>query len=306
MKLLSSDLIIITRGKIIMKILLSLVFEGVIVVGMERFTHLGRPIDLTYPTNRWIVVIVASTLITVAGWGLLAQRLLLNDALLQGAEFAGAVFLAWALGRETDPDAEIMAFFVIPPTILLVSWLGKPAFDLLFLTLLLMRVVNRTIGLVAKPGDVVLVLALTIWVAHDGAWYIVLCTAMAFALDGSLIQPHPSHRWVAILLAVVSLFLFITTGWLYNPILPTSLLWLVCAGVLGPMAMLLYTPKIQSKSDHGGPIHLQRLQASWLLALLLAIVSACFGAQGLATLSPVWSVLIVAGIYRLALRTRTL
>jgi len=240
---------------------------------MERFTHLGRPIDLTYPTNRWIVVIVASTLITVAGWGLLAQRLLLSDALLQGAEFAGAVFLAWALGRETDPDAEIMAFFVIPPTILLVSWLGKPAFDLLFLTLLLMRVVNRTIGLVGKPGDVILVLVLT--------------------------------AWVAILLAVISLFLFITSGWLYNPILPTSLLWLVFAGVFGTMAMLSYTPKIQSKSDHGGPIHLQRLQASWLLALLLAIVSACFGFQGLATLSPVWSVLIVAGIYRLALRTRT-
>ena len=283
-----------------------MVFEGVKIVNIQQFTHLGRPIDLTYPTNRAIAIISVSTFIAVAVCGLLTQSLLLKDALFQAAELAGAIFLSWALARETDPDGEILAFYSIPPTILLGYWLGRPAFDLLFLTLLLMRIVNRTVGMVAKPFDVLLVLVLTALVAHDGAWYIVLCTAMAFALDSYLVQPHPSHKWVALLVGIAALVLFLTKDGLIIPKLPVSLWWLVFAGILGTMAMLLFTPEIRSKSDHGGPIYLQRLQASWLLALLLAIFTVCLSPQGFVALAPFWSVLIVAGIDRLVLWTMTL
>ena len=268
---------------------------------MEQFTHLGRPVDLTYPTNQAIVVISVSTLIIATMRGILTHSLLLTDGLLQGAQLGGAVFLAWAIARETDPDGEILAFFVIPPTLLLIYWLGPPDFGLLFLLLLIMRVVNRTIGLTAKPVDVLVLLLLTYWLAYDGAWYITFCVAIAFALDSFMVQPHPSHRWVAILLAIGTMVLFYTTEGLYNPTLSAFSLWLVIAGILGTIAMLLFTPQIQSKSDNGRLIHLQRLQATWLLTLLLALLTVCFNSNGFTTLSPVWAVLIVLGTYRFVL-----
>lgn len=274
-----------------------------LIVDMQRFTHLGRPVDITYPTNRAIAAISLSVLIGVGIWGLFAQGLLLSDVLLQGMGFAGAVFLTWALGREFDPDGEMYAFFPIPLTILLVYWLGQPDFTLLFLCLLLMRVVNRTIGLAAKPGDVFFVLVIMTWSARDGAWYIVLCTAVAFALDSFLVQSHRSHSWVAMLVGVAAILLFLKKGWLFSfSSLSALLLWMVVGGVLGVSAMLLFISEIRSQSDHSGPIYLQRLQASWLLALLLALLTVCLHPQGFAAIAPIWSVFIVIGGYRLQLK----
>ena len=270
---------------------------------MQRFTHLGRPVDITYPTNRAIVVISFSVLIGVGIWGLLAQRLLLSVALLQGLGFAGAVFLTWALGREFDPDGEKHAFFPIPFTILLVYWLGQPDFVLLFLSLLLMRVVNRTIGLVAKPGDVFFILVIMTWSARDGDWYIVICTAVAFALDSFLIQSHRRHRWVAILVGFAAIFLFFEKGSLFSfSSLSAVSLWMVVGGVLGVSVMLLFISEIRSQSDYIGPIYLQRVQASWVLTLLLALLTVYLHPQGVAAIAPIWSVFIVIGGFHLYLK----
>lgn len=269
---------------------------------MQRFTHLGRPVDLTYSTNRAIVVISLSVLIGVGIWDMLAQGLLLSDALVEGVGCAGAVFLTWVLGREFDPDGEMFAFFPIPLTILLVYRLGQPDFSLLFLCLLLMRIVNRTIGLAAKPGDVLFVLVIMTWTARDGAWYTVLCTAVAFALDSFLVQSYRSHRWVAVIVGVAASLLFLTKGGVYNLKLSDFLLWMVLSGVLGVSAMLLFISEIRSRSDHRGPIYLQRLQASWLLVLLFALLTVCLHPQGFVAITPVWSIFIVIGGYRLLLR----
>jgi len=116
-------------------------------------------------------------------------------ALMQGGQLAGVVFLTWALGREVDPDANHVAFLAIVPAIVLTVLVGTPDFSLLFLALLLLRVVNRSIGRPAKLVDSLLVLGLASWLARSGAWYGLVSAAVAFLLDSVLVNPLPRHRW---------------------------------------------------------------------------------------------------------------
>jgi len=164
-----------------------------------------------------------------------------------------------------------------------------------------MRIVNRTIGLAPTPGDVLLVVVLMVWVSRGGEWYIVFCTAMAFVFVAFLVRSHPSHKWITRMSGVAAILLYLTKEWLYNPELSAFLVWMVLCGILGVTAMFLFTPEIRSLSDHNSPIYLQRVQASWLLALLLAILTVCLHAQGFAAMAPLWSVFIVVGGYRLLL-----
>ncbi|WP_319402028.1 hypothetical protein [uncultured Anaeromusa sp.] len=164
-------------------------------MGMERFTHLGRPVDLAYPTNAAIAILSVATMIVVSLWHLiyLASEFIL--ALIQGGQIGGVVFLTWALGREVDPDANVVAFLAIVPALVLSVLVGVPDFSLLFLALLLFRVVNRSIGLPAKRSDSLLVLVLASWLAWSGAWYGLVCSTVAFLLDSILVNPLPRHRW---------------------------------------------------------------------------------------------------------------
>ena len=187
-------------------------------MGMERFTHLGRPVDPAYPTNAAIAALSVATLIAVSLWQLLYRDSGFMSALIQGGQLAGVVFLTWALGREVDPDANSVAFLAIAPAVVLSVLVGVPDFSLLFLALLLLRVVNRSIGLPAKRSDSLLVLALASWLGLNGAWYGLLCTAVAFLLDSVLVNPLPRHRWFGLAASVAALasqprFLEVSQAW---------------------------------------------------------------------------------------------
>ena len=111
-------------------------------------TTLGRPVDPRYPTN--LAVVVLSPVVVVAGT---IYRLVSGYALLEGVLWgigAGlAVFLAWALGRELDPDHDLSAFVGAGLTVFGLLLTGLPSLLVLFWLLLALRVVNRSTGLPA-------------------------------------------------------------------------------------------------------------------------------------------------------------
>ncbi len=269
-------------------------------MGMERFTHLGRPVDMAYPTNVAIAVLSVATLIVVSLWQMLYLDNGFMVALLQGGQLAGVVFLTWALGREVDPDANIVAFLAIAPAVVLSILVGAPDFSLLFLALLLLRVVNRSLGLPAKLSDSLLVLAFASWLAWSGAWYGLMCTAAAFLLDSVLVNPLPRHRWFGLAAAVGGM-------WSQSRILGDSQSWpgfvagMVAAGGIGLLLLLLFTPSPRSVGDLLPiPVNWKRLQASRIIGFVLALFAVrSEGMQGLAQLSPVLAVVAVAGCYRL-------
>ncbi len=269
-------------------------------MGMERFTHLGRPVDPAYPTNVAIAVLSVATLISVSLWRLFYLHSEFMAALLQGGQLAGVVFLTWALGRELDPDANIVAFLAITPAVVLAVLVGTPNFSLVFLALLLLRVVNRSLGVPAKPTDSSLVLLLASWLAWSGAWYVLMCTAVAFILDSVLVNPLPRHRWFGLAAAgeavwTKSYVLVVSQSW------PGFVTAIVAAGGIGLLLLLLFTPPPKSVGDlQALPMDWKRLQAARIVVFLLPLFAVLSqGMQGLAELSPVLSVLSIAGCYRL-------
>ena len=269
-------------------------------MGMERFTHLGRPVDPAYPTNAAIAALSVATLIAVSLWQLLYRDSGFMSAVIQGGQLAGVVFLTWALGREVDPDANIVAFLSIAPAVVLSVLVGVPDFSLLFLALLLLRVVNRSLGLPAKPADSLLVLALASWLAWSGAWYGLVCTAVAFLLDSVLVNPLPRHSWFGLAASVAVVwsqphFLGVSQAW------PGLVTGVVAAGGIGLLLLLLFTPSPHSVGDLlAVPVNWKRLQAARILGFFLALFPVLsYGMQGLVQLSPVLAVVAVAGCYRL-------
>ncbi|MDT8437023.1 MAG: hypothetical protein RRA92_09750, partial [Gemmatimonadota bacterium] len=129
---------------------------------LTRFTSIARPVDPAWPTNRAIAALAAlaaagtAAVVLLAGRGDAGAAAALGEGLVAGV----SVFLAWALARELDPDRDLAAFAAALLGLVAVSGLGTPRFAAVFLVLLALRVVNRTVGPPARTGDTLAILAL--------------------------------------------------------------------------------------------------------------------------------------------------
>lgn len=202
---------------------------------LQDFSGLARAVDFHYPTNRAI-----AGLTVLAFVGMLVYTGDPHDA-LRGAV---ALFLAWALSRELDPDRDGSAFlaagFVVP-------FLGWGAEGPLFWTLLAVRAVNRTSGVPPNPLD----MALLLWLAYPNP-YLLMLSALALALDGRKLA------WGG---SLIALALTAFTG-------PVSLSW---HALLAVPCFLLLPPVRSARTDvDDQPLDPRRVQMGRLLAVLAA------------------------------------
>jgi len=103
-----------------------------------KFT-LGRKVDITYPTNRWLVLMM----LFVAFLTFLFSKSF-NQSLLT----AGGFFFAWAIAREVDPLKEYAAFISGGLTVILMSFylFDGINFGPLFFMLLSLRFISGICG----------------------------------------------------------------------------------------------------------------------------------------------------------------
>ena len=126
---------------------------------MSDITALGRAIDPRYPTNLAIAVLALVVAIGGTAWRLVTGLPLLESALWGiGAGFV--LFLTWALGRELDPDHDLSAFMGVGLALIVLLFFDLPELLLVFWLLLVLRTVNRTTGLPARPLDSLAILGL--------------------------------------------------------------------------------------------------------------------------------------------------
>jgi hypothetical protein len=151
-----------------------------------RITSIGRPLDPAYHTNRAVLLLlplagaVASAVAAIRGAGFL-------EIFISGLVGVAVAFLSWALTRELAPDDDRAAFISMAFAYAALVTLGSPSLLLLFTSLLLVRVVNRSTGLPARVGDSVVVCALTLWTAHATQSPLLgLVGALAFGFDAAL------------------------------------------------------------------------------------------------------------------------
>ena len=159
---------------------------------------IGRPVDLSYSTNRAIALIALGLLI--AGVSVdLVQGTSWGQAFLQGLSWAGTAFLAWALGRETDPDRGYSAFFAAAGALAGTILLGTPSFLLLFWFLLVMRFINRSTGLAPAVLDLIGLMGLTLWLGWSIHWTIPLLAIPAMLAAN--LQRFPKAARIGLLTA---------------------------------------------------------------------------------------------------------
>ena len=265
----------------------------------NRVTSIGRAIDPKYPTNRAILVL--TVLVTVIGG--LAQ-LLRGIGLLEGGLWgirAGlAVFLAWMVCREFDPDHDLSAFVAAGLALVGLLWWDPPNLGALLWLALVMRVVNRTPGLPATVVDALAVVGVGGWLAWQGNWGYGVVTVLALILDGLL---PPRNRQAVAFVSLGVAAAAIVAVWqgkmwgLGGPSVRDGARALAMGIVSVPL--IVASRRVRSVGDETGePLTPLRVQAAQVLAVLAGVQAAVWdGAAGLASMSSLWAAVLGAAMY---------
>ena len=253
-------------------------------------TGLGRILSLDHPSNRYVLVATA-----LAGAGTMVWRWTngADDVLSWAVRIAGAVFLAWAIGREIDPDdtgsAGIATIIVVPLTVL-----GTPSLASAAAILVATRIAVRTTGVSPHLIDGVV---LTAGAAYLGArpetWPALGTLILAVATDRYAQPPGPERTlWFSISMIVAAVS---TALWLADPpgwARPTIAEWVVLAvaAVAGFLAIVNIRP-VQSRTDwHDRTLSDSRLRFGRVLVLFTLVVGAVYlGGPIVPTLTPAWA-----------------
>jgi hypothetical protein len=268
---------------------------------MYRFTGLGRPIDLRYPSNRFIVAVaLISSAVAYAS----ADGTALGAAIAVG----GSAFFGWAIAREIDPDRTLSAAIAGPASAALGWWAHTQetavSLGTLYLLLVAVRVVIRTTGTPPTRLDLGLHLAIVAWLsAGPHAWLAALVMAVAVVRDTRLPDPAPAVnlKWGAAIGAVAALVAGVASvpmEWALPDATGSALL---VSGVIGT-AVLVRPQSVTSLSDFGGrPLDPLRLAMARLTvgsgAVLVAVVG---GAAGVWAVAPAFVAIAATAAVRLA------
>ena len=265
-----------------------------------RLSSIARPLEPQYPTNRAVLI-----LLPLIALGTAAAAFFLRDAGLAGAVSAGlsgllAAFLAWALGREVDPDRNEAAFIAMALTVAAIALGYAPALWMLALTLMATRIVVRTVGQPAKLLDLALVTVLAgLAVFLDGYWAAGIIAGFAMAVDLLYDRKRTLNLVFAAFATGFSMFAVVQRGgdWGALTLQPLGLVdpaWSLAALILTALSgiFILTCPAVTSVCDaNSAPLERRRVRGGAVIVVLFATAAMFEGQAGLLATLPVWAVL---------------
>jgi len=267
----------------------------------RRFTHIGRPVDPAWPTNRAIALITVATGLIAGGVVLATDSLNVTDTALVSFRTAAAVFLAWAMTREIDPDHQAPAFVAaglallgivyanMPPPVLPVVWL-----------LLCVRIVNRSTGLAPRLADLILVSGLGIWLATNGYPMAAAATGAAIWLNHRV--DGRSSLWLPGL--ATALVLTTPLAWMSDAgsAATAGTDWALLLAAVGASALFVASTRKsgppQSLDDEGvHRLSARRMRYARALGLITCILVLSFaGNDGFTPFIAFWAAALAVGI----------
>lgn len=265
-------------------------------------SSLARTVDPRIPSNRNILIL--STIVAVAmGLFRLTQAIALDQAAIAAAGAGAFTFLAWATGREIDPDHNFSANVAAVATAIALFVGGMSHLLLVGMALVTLRMVSRTTGLSLWVSDALLmVVGVIVTVALTGAWLIGLVVAAGFALNARFAPDEEPNSNVFALMAAALTLVTGTLGYVGAPASVFNPAWFIAAMVVAVayIAVIMRDPKqLQSTGDFTGQaLQYRRVMASRGLALAAGIALILWGGTaGIIALVPVW-----AAMFGVALR----
>ncbi len=260
-----------------------------------KYTSIGRPLDTKHRTNKAVLLLMplAAVLGAVTAWRGGSS----GGQVMQAAiSFTLIVFGSWALARELFPDDKPAAFISMAMAVLAALSFESPGILIVFASLGLVRIVNRSTGMAAKKTDSVIVMLLAFWVIYSTqSPFFGAVAALAFLFDGSLKEPL-RHQWFFALICFGGMVVYMVdhdVGLAYF-LAPDSLLeWLSLAVLLVLALNMFLLKKVRSGADlNGRPLDIGRVKGGMAIGLFAAF-------QGLVALEGV--ILLVATIAGIAI-----
>ena len=271
-----------------------------------RLSSIARPLEPQYPSNLAVLI-----LLPLIALGTGAAAYFLRDAGLAGAASAGrggllVAFLAWALGREVDPDRNEAAFIAMALSVAAIALGWTPALWVLALALMATRIVVRTVGQAAKLTDLALVTGLAgMAVFADGYWAMGILAGFAMAVDLLYDRKRTLNLVFAAFATGLSMFAVVQRGgdWgalTLQPLGAVDPAWSVAALILTALSavFILTCPPVTSLCDaHGAPLERRRVRGGAMIVVLFATAAMFEGQAGLLATLALWAVLagLVAG-----------
>ena len=259
-----------------------------------KYTSIGRPLVPAKWTNKAVLILMplAALLGAVMAW--------LGDSqgmqILQSAvAYLLIAFGSWALARELFPDDNPAAFVSMALAILAALSFDSPGILILFATLGLVRIVNRSTGMAARKTDSIIVTLLVFWVIYaTRSPFYGAVAALAFVFDGSLKNPL-RHQWVFALICFGGMIVYMVdhdVGLAYFSAPDSLIEWLSLIALLILALDMFLLKKVLSVADLSGqPLDLTRVKGGMAVGLFAAF-------QGLGALENV--ILLVATVAGIA------
>jgi len=241
---------------------------------LYKYTSIGRPLDPTWPSNKAVLYLLPLAAILGLIWSFYRGADLWLA--LQGAGiFALATLGSWSLARELLPDDHAGAFVSMALGFLAAMAFSHPGLLVLFATLLLVRVVNRSSGLKPRGTDSMIITALVIWAvyASGNPWFGAVA-ALAFFLDGMLVNPV-KKQWLYSLICLGAMVVYVVdhdVPWWHVVSADSLLEWMARLALFIFALHLLLMKKVHSRGDvDQNKLQLERVKAGMAIGILATL-----------------------------------
>jgi len=239
-----------------------------------KYTSIGRPLEPGFPTNKAVLLLLPAGAVigAVSSWMGGDPAI---QVLQQAMMFLLLVFGSWALARELDPDDHLAAFIAMAAAVLAALAVAGPGLLIVFATLGLVRIVNRSTGLVARISDSIICVLLVLLVMYStGSPFYGVVAALAFFLDGSLKEPL-RQQWIFGLVCLGGTVVYMVDhdiGLGPVPAPDTLFEWLALLFLLIFALNTLLLKKVFSKGDANGKVlDLNRVRGAMAVGLFAAL-----------------------------------
>lgn len=236
---------------------------------------LARPLETRYPTNLAVIILMPLAGLLAGGLALgLGQPLL--PALAAALRAGLATFAGWALARELAPDDNPAAFLCLGLTLFAGMLFPSASLLLLFTTLMLTRIVNRSVGVPATWLDSTALLVLLGWTLHaTGEPGPAAVAAAAFSLDAVLPRALRRQGIFAALSLTLGLIIMLVLPEPSRGTAAGQAHQLLAGGIaLLYVSIIAGTRSVRSVTDRTGePLDLSRVRGGMTIGLLMALQS---------------------------------
>ncbi len=268
------------------------------VLQLARNSAIGRPLDPNVPSNKAVLVgSAAAGAITLAAH-LATRRPKPIRAAVASAE---ACFMAWAIGRELDPDEQSSAILAMPLALAGRAF-GRPGLGASFPALLAARLAAGTVGAPLQPADAAQVAGAGLLAGgRPASWPFAVALGVGLEQDRSLGDRTNIATGATLLAAAVGAVVSRTVPRPRPPGLAGGA-WLAAvagAGLVGARAGVL-----RSRTDVGDrPLQASRVSLARGLTVGGVLLGAAIdGRRALVSTVPVAAAVLATAATRLAAR----